>query len=200
MPGWAVANEIWSQLRQGTKNLKFSQVYPKKYGKQVARLHLKYIVAWMPWYAMSISLWTLLPNWYICLIPDEESAIVLGWEQGHFARSTDEDFSKRPFSKRAPETLTSSFLTANHKCSKVRAQLNQKYESWWKQKCWKSKGWKHVGLGLLSQRYPSSTHPLSPRHHQLTAKSGSKRTWVQFGTFWDSSGIWATICQQSPLD
>ncbi|CAK8986184.1 unnamed protein product [Durusdinium trenchii] len=31
---------------QGTKALKSSQVYPKRYGKQVARLHLDHIVAW----------------------------------------------------------------------------------------------------------------------------------------------------------
>ena len=34
-----------SQLRQGTKALKASQVYPRGYGKEVARLHLSYIVA-----------------------------------------------------------------------------------------------------------------------------------------------------------
>jgi hypothetical protein len=43
--GKSVAVCTISQLRQGTKALKASQVYPRGYGKEVARLHLSYIVA-----------------------------------------------------------------------------------------------------------------------------------------------------------
>ena len=32
--------------RQGTKALKSSQVYPKAYGSNVAKLHLAYVVTW----------------------------------------------------------------------------------------------------------------------------------------------------------
>ena len=41
------STDVCSQLRQGTKALKSTQVYPKKYGKEVARLHLGYIVTWI---------------------------------------------------------------------------------------------------------------------------------------------------------
>lgn len=43
-----VRANLATKLRQGTRALKTTQVYPRGYGKQVANLHLSHIAAWMP--------------------------------------------------------------------------------------------------------------------------------------------------------
>lgn len=45
---WLVSKFVhrWNQLRQGTRALKTSQVYPQGYGKEVARLHLQHVATW----------------------------------------------------------------------------------------------------------------------------------------------------------
>lgn len=67
-----------ARLRQGTKALKTSQVYPKRYGKQVASLHLSFIVAWMPHVKQLFMAQRVLLNLETCSIRSAKEVIPWG--------------------------------------------------------------------------------------------------------------------------
>lgn len=97
-----------SQLRQGTKALKASQVYPRGYGKEVARLHLSYIVARIQhdddMGNNNVLVGKLLSWSWLGFYPP------LGKEQRSSPRMRGKTFPKGAFTERVAETLSSSFL------------------------------------------------------------------------------------------